>query len=86
MNRHFQSTPDHKADKNDYRYFKNLFSNENHRALVKDLKQTLSSVQTKSQQSLPPTLSKMEFKIAMIRRQQMQQDINLGMRVHKKIK
>lgn len=70
VSRHL-STPDHSSNKNSYSYFKNLFGHENQRALAKELKQTVSSVQSKSQAGLPPTLSKMEFKIALIRKQQM---------------
>lgn len=58
-----------------YKYFADLFLQENNKILYKELSKTIK--QQKSSK-LPPTMGSMEFKLAVIQKAQLRKDIKLG--------
>jgi hypothetical protein len=58
-----------------YKYFADLFGQENNKILYKELSKTIK--QQKSSK-LPPTMGSMEFKLAVIQKAQLRKDIKLG--------
>ena len=53
----------------DYKYFQTLFGDENRKAVLRQIKQTLK--QAKQSNQAPPSEGTMEFKVAALRKKQM---------------